>query len=143
VYTGGDDRSSAGIDTFFSDPGTTLTSNTATGNDYGIEVFVSNGAVLKGNVATNGKYGIGVAVYGEGNLFQSNRASGNTVFDCFDESEDGVVDTYNTWRYNRGATSFPASLCNPAGTARVEAAPANPFRRSAAFKAPFRAGGHH
>ena len=47
-----------------------------------------------------------------GNRFEDNTALNNTEHDCHDDSSgSGTAGTANTWRDNRGETSYPEGLC--------------------------------
>ncbi len=76
-----------------------------------------NGSLISRNdVEENGNDGIliGPATFSGYNMFFDNKAEGNRVFDCADETTGTfTAGTYNTWFNNVGNTSSPTGLCTP------------------------------
>jgi Right handed beta helix region len=111
---------STGILVFDVDKHVSITKNTVTANDYGIDLdSVSSGTrniratgnTIRDSVAD------GLGVYGSssvGNVLNSNNSRNNGGFDCFDQTSGSrTAGTGNTWSADRGDTSSPAGLCKP------------------------------
>lgn len=65
----------------------------------------------------NGQDGIHADASSEGNFFRNNKALGNAVIDCHDQSTgSGTAGTANFWTNNIGTTDSPNGICSaPSG----------------------------
>jgi hypothetical protein len=103
----------------FRDPGDTasnlrLSANLARRNDTNIALFDIDRGTFENNRALDATFydGIFVDEFSTGNRFEDNRAFGNPVYDCEDDSTGhGTAGTANTWKDNQGKKSSPPHIC--------------------------------
>jgi hypothetical protein len=83
---------------------------------YESEATLYYSFISRNDVENNGKDGIliGYSEYNEYNSLFDNKAKGNAVFDCADDTSNSLtLQTYNTWINNSGPLSYPTGLCTP------------------------------
>lgn len=109
--------SASGIILFQPANNLTLTGNNVTRGDVNLQVLSTDQATVSANSLTNSPSfdGIYVDSASGGNQFRLNNVTGNTEFDCLDESTgSGTSGTANTWFLNNGRTDSPAGICRVA-----------------------------
>jgi nitrous oxidase accessory protein NosD len=91
-----------------------LSNNDANGIRLGGGAGVTNSRVVGNTTNKNGENGILADANSSQNTIQSNRAQGNTAFDCRDDSTgSGTAGTANFWIQNSGNTQNRPGLCKP------------------------------
>jgi outer membrane protein OmpA-like peptidoglycan-associated protein/nitrous oxidase accessory protein NosD len=99
----------------------TVSGNTITGGNDGIDVVKSSGVRIADNT-TDGEANFGLQATDDasGNTFDGNKATGVTGegnYDCADQSMgDKTARTANTWTGNTGTTVSPEGICSPTPT---------------------------
>jgi hypothetical protein len=105
---------SGGILTVDPGAGLQILGNTMNNDQYGILNYDQDDAKVTTNRADGGDVGLYNDATSTGNVFDRNRASNNTVYDCQDDSTgSGTGGTANTWKKNLGVLAFPAAICSP------------------------------
>jgi hypothetical protein len=87
---------------------------------YEFEPTLNYSMISRNDVEDNGHDGILIGFYveneNEWNSLLDNKAKGNQVFDCEDDTSNSLtLGTYNTWFNNIGSLSSPTGLCRPPG----------------------------
>jgi parallel beta-helix repeat protein len=79
----------------------------------GIYLSEVTGAVVRDSTADGGLWGLYNEDTSTNNRYTGNEASGNSQFDCEDDSTGArTAGTANMWVGNTGATSLPVGICN-------------------------------
>lgn len=117
LYTGPQNTGGTGILLFEVAGDVKVDHNEVFANDDGISLFDADDTEVSHNESyDNVKFdGLFADSDSTGNVFKSNRASGNFEHDCHDDSAGGgTAGTANEWKSNRGETQNRPGLCRPA-----------------------------
>lgn len=94
--------------------GRTKVSSITSSNDVGVYLSETTGAVVRDSSADNGFYGFYNESTSLSNKYTDNEASGNSQFDCEDDSTGAhTAGTANMWVGNTGTSSLPLGICSP------------------------------